>query len=645
WSPDGAKIYYSRQSKPDRNGSHFNDIYQFDLKSKKEKRLTHGVRSRYINLSADGENIVFVSAADGKHQLSVLNLASGDISGLLQLNRGEQIFQPYWSPDCRQIVFCFSEGEGGKLALMSIEDKTPTLLLDENSDARDPVFSPDGEQIYFSWDRGGIFNIYSINIRTKEITQWTNVLGGAFMPSVSPQGKLLYSDFSADGYRIALMKSPSPIRQEDSEYLAFMDNALLTSVDKHNNPVSYVSHINNQSIDYDDSAIPDYERQPYQLTYGALTFLPRIMIDYGTTKLGTYVYSGDVLDKYNIFGGFSINRDLDVDLFGIINYRNFRPTVFLEVYHQSRQHSDSDDWALTPTDTVTTTFNYRYHLTEIDIGLDFKLDDHQNLRSAFIYSHYRARVQPEYTYKGFEFPATKYNYFIGRALQLRWNLNFTEPSITSEINPSIGRTLSLSYHLEFNKFIDDFKLTKYGTWTEVYNDYRYSKLEVEWNEFLPVWSSKNHAVQFNLKGGWIDRPVHEFFNFFGGGLVGMRGYPFYSIEGRKLLIARTSYRFPVLRRIDRRLMNFYFDKLYAGVFFDYGSAFDEDKLRLSQFKKTAGVELRFDMFSFYNFPTRIFFNAAYGFDRFTKVEKFNRLNLTYGKEWRYYVGILFGYID
>ena len=60
---------------------------------------------------------------------------------------------------------------------------------------------------------------------------------------------------------------------------------------------------------------------------------------------------------------------------------------------------------------------------------------------------------------------------------------------------------------------------------------------------------------------------------------------------------------------------------------------------LSNFKSSVGFEIRADSFSFYSFPTRIFFNAAYGLD------KFEAGNQSYGKEWRYYFGLSFGYLD
>ncbi|UCE05046.1 MAG: hypothetical protein JSW07_15685 [bacterium] len=440
------------------------------------------------------------------------------------------------------------------------------------------------------------------------------------------------------------MENPIAIEEPQAEYLAYTHPVVhLASGD--NKDIALINlGISEQTIHYNDAEVPKYQTKPYGLTYGNLAFLPRVIIDYGTTKIGTYLYSSDILNKYDIFAGFAMNKDWDYDLFGIINYRQFRPTIFLEVYNKVLHHDEMDDFPLTETDTIYTNFKFKYDLTEVDLGLEFKLNDEHSFRSALIYNRYTARYQPEYTYQGQEFPSIKYTYFIGRAIQFAWNYRNLLPRATSEINPAFGRLISLKYSREFNKFISDFKLTNYGTWAEVFDHYNYGKLELEWKEYLALLKNGRHALNLHIQAGWIDQPIHEFFNFYAGGLIGLRGYPFYSIEGRKMIIARVAYRFPIFNNMNLRLFHIQFDKLYLGTFFDYGNAFDEDALRLAQFKKTAGLELRMDLFSFYNFPTKIFLNAAYGFDEFTKQETDNT-PLTYGKEWRYYLGISFGYFD
>ena len=62
---------------------------------------------------------------------------------------------------------------------------------------------------------------------------------------------------------------------------------------------------------------------------------------------------------------------------------------------------------------------------------------------------------------------------------------------------------------------------------------------------------------------------------------------------------------------------------------------------LKQFKKGVGSELRIALSSYYMFPTDVFFSAAYGFDKFNVIVN-NKL-ITYGKEWHFYGGILFGF--
>ena len=645
WAPDGEKLVYARKSKPDKNGSHFFDIYMYDLKRKQERPITRSFRAQSPDWSPDGTKMIFITTRDGTQNIVALDLKTKKVTALTRFKEGQQIFQPRWSANGQVIVFSFTKGEGRQLGLITADGKTLKVLLADGNDARDPIFAPNGKEVYFSWDKTGIFNIYSIDIFNKTKSQLTNVIGGAFMPSVNKEGNLLYADFDASGYRIALMQKPNRIQERKSEYLAYKNNSNIQLASGDNKDIILINRgISDQIVNYNDSVIPQLTSKPYSLTYGNLAFLPRVMIDYGTTKFGTYLYSSDVLNKYDIFGGFAINRDLDYDLFGMVNYRQFRPTIFLEVYNRFLHHQEIDDFSPNMIDTVTTNFKFKYNLTEVDVGMDFKLNDEQNLRTAFVYNLYRASYQPEFKYRGQEIPAIKYTYFVGRTLQLGWNYRNAIPSSTTDINPAFSRIISLRYSREFNKFINDFRLTKFGTWAEVFDNYDYGKLELEWKENIGIGRNGRHALNLQMQAGWIDRPIHQFFNFYAGGLIGLRGYPFYSIEGRKMIVARTTYRFPLFNNIDMRLFHLYFDKLYIGAFFDYGNAFDKDALDFSTFKKNAGVELRLDLFSFYNFPTKIFFNAAYGFDEFIKNE--NRATpLIYGKEWRYYMGISFGYFD
>jgi hypothetical protein len=166
---------------------------------------------------------------------------------------------------------------------------------------------------------------------------------------------------------------------------------------------------------------------------------------------------------------------------------------------------------------------------------------------------------------------------------------------------------------------------------------------MSWRESrkLPGW---NHTLSATLGGGTIfGPPVDDFFDFYIGGLTGMKGYPFYSISGNRYLSGNLTYRFPLVENIDFRFLQIYFDKLYAAVYGDVGTAWTGGGPKGHRFRKDVGIELRLESFSYYAYPTRFFFNATYGFDRFDRyVDSFAR-SVTYGREWVFHFGILFDF--
>jgi Tol biopolymer transport system component len=648
WSPDGNQLVYSRLSKATKYFSHFSDIYIYDMNSKKEERITNNLRAISPDWSADGSKIVFVTTHDGTQNLASMRLSEKQLVTLTTFENGEQVYSPRWSPDGRKILFSYSEKKDRKIVTIDADGSDMKVIMQGKGDARDPVYSDDGERIFFAYDGTGIFNIYSMDADGGNMAQLTNVLGGAFMPSVNSEGDVLYCQFKSQKYNISMLDNPSPLDPGTANYANIDGDFHLASANK----AAIVPFMKDQEdhpdLSYDDSAVPDYESSSYDRLYSKMSFLPRIMVDYGTTKLGTYFYSSDILNKYSIIGGAAMNKDLDYDLFAIAEYNQFLPTLFVEGYYQTRNHAQKD--TLYIQDEFLdyreyTDFNYKYNLLEVDLGLkSYVFNELNSLRFAFVFSRYSAKVKYDLLDQKVSFP---YTYFIGRNFSFKYTFsNFViTPYFDSEISPYGKRKVTLTLDQEYNKFFNDFKLTEFGTWSEVYDRYNYTRIGMDWQEFIGLFNSEKHTLNLHFQAGALTKPVHEFFNYFAGGLVGLRGYPYYSIEGRKQLIGRFTYRFPVFDHLNFRLLHLYFDRLYAGAFFDYGNAFNDDKVDFSQFKKNYGFELRLDLFSFYSFPTRLFFNAAYGMDEFIKYERDSELQLKYGKEWRYYLGVTFGYFN
>ncbi|MCX8009768.1 MAG: biopolymer transporter Tol, partial [Ignavibacteria bacterium] len=184
---------------------------------------------------------------------------------------------------------------------------------------------------------------------------------------------------------------------------------------------------------------------------------------------------------------------------------------------------------------------------------------------------------------------------------------------------------------------------KDGILVPLFQNVKFTRLELNlFQSFkLPWWK---HSLAFKLRGGTLLGPqVDDFFDFYLGGLIGMKGYPFYSISGNEIAHINLSYIFPIAQNIDAKLGHIYIDKIFGMIYGDFGNAWNGREVKLKDFKKGIGTELRIQMNSFYIFPTSVFFNISYSFDKFQRVNAFTKELIDYGREVKLYFGVLFGF--
>lgn len=638
WSPDGQKLAYSRKSEKNPHHSIFYDLYIYDLKTRHEERVTVNARAHSPHWSPDGKTLACVINADGTQNLAQVDVATRQLKLLTSFKNREQAYTPQWSPDGKKILFSQSRARGRALHFYDTATGDITLLdmkltngesaeTTSFTDSRDAVFSPDGQRIFFSWDRTGIFNVYSFDLASGQIEQLTNVIGGAFMPAVNATGALAFSTFVAEGYKIARLKNLQAIPLEYTHYGPDPERQVLLASRDGNGAAYDVSAIKHGA--YDDANLPNYEAQPYRNHYTSIAILPRVLVERGKLKLGSYFYSGDMLDKYTFLAGLAARSFSDYDLFLLFDYKNLGPTLFLEAYNQVR---DSYDY-----DQDLGDLKLRFNLAEVDLGARFKLNSQQQARVAFIYNRYNTNIS--YMDQGVK-QRFGYTYYDGRIISLQHEYHLDPRAVDGEINPRHGRHVRLRYDLEFNDFIDpeeSFVLTDYGTYVENFKAQNTHRAQLDWVEHLPL--PGRTGLTLTGRGGLLTRDVDSFFYFFAGGFDGVRGYPYYSMEGRYLLHGRATYRFPLWRNMKISFLQLYFDKIYLAASYDYGGAFVKTEGFSAKLHDSVNLQWRADLFSFYGFPTRIGFDAAYGFDQFQ-----NR-GYTYGKDWRYYFTLAFDFFN
>jgi WD40 repeat protein len=662
WSPDGAKLFYARATRDNPHWSYQFDLYVYDLVKEKETRVTFGRRAISPAVSPDGSTIAFVVNSDGTSNLAVSRTDGSGFRVLTPYIQGEQVYNPKWSPDGDRIVFDYSFKDGRDIAQVRSDGTNLHFLITGDDDARSAVFTRDGSRIIFSSDRTGIFNVYSYTLADGSVNQITNVLGGAFMPSVDQAGDIAYAAYTSEGYKVYTLKQPAVVPEGIHHYLPATTVAL----------AGYGSSIASTAEDgdhggfdwqslrsYDDRSVPEYATRPYKSIFTSLTVVPFVRLDGYNTKSsalenikpGVYLFANDLLDRTGLFAGIALNKRFERDLFLQFNYRGkipgfyqlgLEPTASAEIYNVTRKSADQAPVAL-GLDTIGV--DVSYNLLEFDFVLNQPfVSEFSNVEFRYIHSRYTSIIE------SFVLPATLQLvpgssdlYLIGNDLSLTLSIDAVVPSRTSEINPT-GRKVKLRIGQEFNKFNGDgeYEVSSSGL-TPVYKNVDFTRVELQWKEHVPLFL-KNHTLTATLHGASILGPrVDEFFDYYAGGLIGMKGYPFYAIGGNELTVLGLNYRFPLIENIDMRLLHIYFDKLYASVFTDIGNAWTGDIPTLRQFKTDAGFEIRLESFSWYSYPTRIFFSGAYGFDKFDRYIRSRDATVHYGGEWRFYFGILFGF--
>jgi len=350
WIPGKQKIIYSKITEDNPHGYNVHDLFIYDVNEEDETRLTHNLRANQPSISNDGKKIVFLFQRDGTTNIGIVDIDGTNFKRLSFFENGEQVYNPKFSNDDPYIIFDYSYHHTRDIAKVNVEGGKHEFIFATANDERNPVFAKNGNIIYSS-DETGIFNIYSYNPATNEKKQLTNVIGGAFMPSVNDKGDITYAGYTSEGYKIFFISNNEIGKEESVHSYVVTGNPPL---DK-DLPNGDISNFDIYSLtNFNDDETPDYEEENYRGAFSRLTFFPFIRIDnYNTVnnflekvKPGLYVTSSDMLNRYAFFAGGAINTRLERDLFFIFDYRNklpllssigLRPELSAELYSTSRE--------------------------------------------------------------------------------------------------------------------------------------------------------------------------------------------------------------------------------------------------------------------------------------------------------------------
>ncbi|NOZ75006.1 MAG: hypothetical protein GXO90_06445 [FCB group bacterium] len=615
WSPDGQTIYYSRRpDHPNGSGSSYNDLFAYDIQKDKSTRLTKDSRGRSPVFIPGDSAIAYISTRDGMENVFMLSLADRSISQLTDFQDHRLVHQLHFDSDQNRLVFDATTNHFRNIYAYDFSDSTIRPLLNTREwDERDLTVSPDGNWLYAD-DRTGIFNLYQLNPETGKQTFVTNVLGGAFMPNVNSSGQCLYVEYADGGYKIALMDSLVPV---DDELVGY-------------SPVYYRRNgqLKRPILEQDVQR----EIYAYEDQFPPMFLLPRLMMDYNTFKPGFYFYSDEILHRLNIFGGAGMNRNKDVDLFFRFEFHRFFPTLYAETTYLTRNTFERNLYSVYSIDN-----NLRFRMVQFQGGMLIPIFGIDYLELYGNWQRYRAFIKETIPGEALQ-GGLAYDYYRGSSLGIHWKTDIHQPRFDGNINPSKQFVADLRLTYELNDFIDGLDLNNAGTLQEIFksNDLWRFEGNIKWSKDIP--HTPRWTLTTETEFGYIsNQEADSFFNFFGGGLPGIQGYPFYSMEGKNLFVERLAFRVPVFRERHIKTGWLIWQNSVAGILFQFGDAWDTD----FSMKKSIGFQWRINGFSFYNFPVAIGWEIHRGLTSFQK--QYQEQTIQYGHENRNYFTILFGF--
>jgi len=361
-SKDGSKLVFSIRDYY-KNNYRFDDLYVYDLSSKKLERLTQGLRASDADISPTNSNIVFVQNQNGQTNLCLMNLETKEIIPLSHSEDFTQYSNPRFSPDGEKIgVAIWKKGGAQDIYFYDLLTDWLIPVTEDRFLDIEPCWPKDGEYLLFSSDRTGVFNIFGCEIKTEKIFQITNVLTGAFTPELSQDNnQLLFLLYSSKGYDVHITDInfdsliPETLEVRLPEYESYASRTPVSAELYHYNPFPSI---------YPKFWLPMamYDNRD-KWSFGAMTYGADALFQH---QYMLQAYSNPEIKKPNIYFNYTLDK--------------FYPTILVNADYEYQRliGSVASRFSFLKNDyqqylTGSYLFNYKYKL-ENGLGLFYQFN-------------------------------------------------------------------------------------------------------------------------------------------------------------------------------------------------------------------------------------------------------------------------------
>ncbi|HEY0997519.1 MAG TPA: hypothetical protein VGD77_16115 [Gemmatimonadaceae bacterium] len=200
WMPGGTQLLVSR-STPRADGTQRQDLYLWEWKTGRVRRVTHGAGVQQADPSPDGRRAVATRCTDGSCDAVMVELASGAVRTLLAGDAARVYQHPRFAPDGARVVVAMLRDGRWRVALSDTAGRAPRVVdADDGAHRYDPVFADSGRALLVTSERGGIANLERIPLDGGSPSTLTRVTGAAVAPVQNPaDGSVWFLSLHARG--------------------------------------------------------------------------------------------------------------------------------------------------------------------------------------------------------------------------------------------------------------------------------------------------------------------------------------------------------------------------------------------------------------------------------------------------------------
>lgn len=406
----------------------YNVIMLYDLVTNKRKTLSKNSRYYTPVIAPNRKEIACVHISNGnKTALTILDIESAKIKDSISFPDGTNFQQPQYNTAGNLIIGIAVSKEGTNLALVDLDKKTSSLLLQwSNVQIEHPIF--DGNSIVYKANYNNKDDIF--RLENGIITQITDSRFGAFNPTLK-DSILLYNDYTINGYKIS-QKNTSKIQQRiiTPEHIEAL----------------YSKQNLTQSLSLDSTQIKEYEIKNYNTLKNSFNFHSISLSgsdfeSFDNLKPGIFWLSNDIMNTTFLKFGYEFDTEIQKSSYSAsLSYQKYFPKLTIS-------YSDKGQiGAAKASNGSSIEFDWRERLASLDISLPFS-----TYRENFVYA-YGVNFGTSYLSRyNVSIPNLQnFNYEVAFPLNYQIYFNKNTRKADMDITPRWGQNFSITYrHIPF----------------------------------------------------------------------------------------------------------------------------------------------------------------------------------------------------